>query len=96
MLPGIKKRVAGITTLFSIDFLLHIFIEELPKSVFQWRLCSDGDGFLGHRVFETDQSGMQADAASFVGAGKTVFQISFDRTADFCQLTADLMVTAGV
>jgi len=38
---------------------------------------------------------MQTDATVGIGAGETVFQVSFYRTTHFCQLTTNLMMTTG-
>lgn len=80
--------------LVRFSMLFQILVEETPQRVFQWWRSGDGNHFLSHRVFERDGAGVKADAAALVGTGKTVFQVTFDRTSDLCQLATDLMMAS--
>ena len=72
----------------------QILVEEFPKRVVQGWGSDDGDLFLFHRVGERDGSGMEADSTTFIGTGKTVFQVPFDGTSYLGQLATNLVMAS--
>lgn len=48
------------------SLVLPAFVKYLPKAVVQGRFSRDCNFFLAHRMFETDRTGVQANASVFI------------------------------
>ena len=74
-------------------FFYHSF--KLFPQIVVWHRRHNFDKLFGDRVHKLYAPGVQADAAVAVGARKAVFEVAFDRAANFGKLAPYLMMTAG-